>query len=255
MAAGIELRVCHSLEDFDECVRLEHVTWGEHIVVPSAMLVVAEHTGGQTVAAFDGEKMVGFAYAVAGLRPGQQFLHSHMAAVLPEYQNSGIGRKLKMFQREVALQQGISLIEWTFDPLELKNAHFNLARLGAVARRYLPNCYGITDSPLHAGMPTDRLIAEWWLSAPRTQAILEDKPVSSGAHAIRISVPSGLAATRASNPDAGLRIQSGVREKFQQWLERGFVATGIESLGETASYILEPGYAISGLQLPESHKD
>ena len=118
--SDIEIRHCESLAEYDECVKLELLTWGEHITVPSAIFVVAHHTGGQILGAFDGKRMIGFTLALAGTRGGKPFLHSHMTAVLPEYQNRGIARRLKLFQREDALKNGVPLVEWTFDPLELK---------------------------------------------------------------------------------------------------------------------------------------
>src|SRR6202012_2433270 len=100
------------------------------------------------------------------------YLHSHMLAVLPEYRNAGLGRRLKLAQRDDALSRGFDLMEWTFDPLEIKNAYFNLERLGAIARRYNVNQYGITSSPLQGGLPTDRLVAEWWLKSKRVEQLL-----------------------------------------------------------------------------------
>ena len=154
----IEIRHCATLAEYDECVRIEHLIWGEDIAVPSAIFVVAHHTGGQVLGAFASaapsgkSRMVGFTLALAAIRSGKPYLHSHMTAVLPEFRDRGVGRRLKLFQRQDALKRGIDLIEWTFDPLELKNAHFNLALLGAVARRFIPDCYGVTESPLHRGL-------------------------------------------------------------------------------------------------------
>ena len=79
-------------------------------------------------------------------------------------------------QRDDALARGIQLIEWTFDPMELKNAFFNIERLGAIVRRYAENQYGITASPLHGGLPTDRCYAEWWIDSPRVRAVLAGQP-------------------------------------------------------------------------------
>jgi len=253
-APEIQIRHCHSLAEYEECVRLELSTWGEHITVPSAIFVVAHHSGGQILGAFDGTRLVGFTLALAGFHPHRKFLHSHMTAVIPEYQNRGVARHLKLFQREDALQRGIPLVEWTFDPLELKNAHFNLVRLGAVARGYIPNCYGVTESPLHAGLPTDRLVAEWWLDSPRVRAIIEGKPVSL-ASAEHISIPVKVAEIKAQDPSAGLRIQSEAREQFLHWFSKGYVATYIESRGATTDYVLEPADSIAGLSLPEIQRD
>ena len=133
--------------------------------------------------------MVGFTLALVGTRAAKPFLHSHMTAVLPEFQNQGVGRRLKLFQRHDALKRGIRLVEWTFDPLELKNAHFNFVRLGAIARRFIPNCYGVTESPLHAGLPTDRLVAEWWIDSDRVKNILADNSLPAAADTQSISLP------------------------------------------------------------------
>ena len=199
-AHEIEIRHCESLAEYETCVRLEIQTWGEHIAVPSAIFVVAHHTGGQILGAFDGHKMVGMTLALAGTRAGKPFLHSHMTAVLPEYQNLGVGRRLKFFQRQDALRRDIRLIEWTFDPLELKNAHFNFVRLGAIARRFIPNCYGVTESPLHAGLPTDRLVAEWWLDSDRVKSILAENSLPTAAASQTISLPATLGELKAPGP-------------------------------------------------------
>jgi predicted GNAT superfamily acetyltransferase len=255
MPPDIEIRHCHSLAEYDECVRLELSIWGESIAVPAPIFVVAHHTGGQVLGAFDGARLVGCTLALAGIRRSMPFLHSHMTAVLPEYQNRGIGRRLKLFQRQDALRRGIRVVEWTFDPLELKNAHFNLARLGAVVRRYLPNCYGITESPLHAGLPTDRLIAEWWLDSPRVQGILADDPFPSRGEPVHIGLPSNFAEIKSQDRAAATRIQSTLREQFLEWFAKDYVAAGIESRGETTVYLIEPRSTLAGLDLPEAVKE
>jgi predicted GNAT superfamily acetyltransferase len=249
VAAEIEIRHCHLLADYDECVRLERSTWGEHLTVPSAIFVVAHHSGGQVLGAFDGAQIIGFTLALAGLRGAQRFLHSHMTAVLPAYQNRGVGRRLKLFQRQDALKRGIPLVEWTFDPLELKNAHFNLTRLGAIVRRYIPDCYGLTNSPLHAGLPTDRLVAEWWLDSDRVRGTLADNPAPSKAEAKRIRLPSNITEIKMNDRAAGLRNQSAARAEFAQWFSMGYVATGIEPRGDFTEYLLEPAASIAGLHL------
>lgn len=251
----IEVHHCHSLAEYDECVRLERLTWGEDITVPAAIFVVAHHSGGQVLAALAGGRIVGFTLALAGLRDKQHFLHSHMTAVLPDFQNCGVGRRLKLFQRQDALKRDIPLVEWTFDPLELKNARFNLARLGAVVRRYLPDCYGTTNSPLHAGLPTDRLVAEWWLDSPRVRGILADNVPPAICAVERISLPSNLSEIKMKDRVAGLRIQSVARAEFQHWFEKNYVATGIENRGDSTDYILEPRASIAGLHLAEFHEE
>jgi predicted GNAT superfamily acetyltransferase len=248
----IEIRHCATLEQFDQCVRIEHATWGEGIVVPSPIFVAAHHSGGQVLGAFEGAKIVGFTLALAGSRAGEGFLHSHMTAVLADYQDRGIGRRLKLFQRQDALKRGMGLIEWTFDPLELKNAYFNLMRLGAVARRFIPNCYGITESPLHAGLPTDRLVAEWWLDSERVKSILAENPLPRKGPVGRIPLPANTAEIKSHDEDAGARIQTGARGQFLRAFADGLVATAIEPQGTRTDYVLEPSATIAGLHLPES---
>lgn len=249
--SDIEIRHCNTLEEFEECVRIEHLTWGPELAEPTGMFVVARHTGGQVFAAFDDGKMVGFTLAVVGTRAGRIFLHSHQTAVLPEYRDRGIGRSLKLFQREDALRRGINLVEWTFDPLELKNAYFNFVRLGAVARRLIPNCYGITPSPLHSNIPTDRLVAEWWLDSARVKAILEGAPLESKGATERIPLPSNIGDIKSQDPEAAIRIQTGLRGQLQKAFANGQVATSIEARTARTDYILEPHNQISGLYLPD----
>src|SRR5260370_14480199 len=156
-ARMIEVRPLTAHAEFSEAVRLQQEIWGfeEIELLPLRLFVVATKVGGQAFGAFDGKRMVGFCLAIPGVKPGaKSYIHSHMLGVLPEYQNSGVGRKLKLAQREEALARGIDLIEWTFDPLEIKNAYFNTERLGAVVRRYVLNQYGTTSSHLHGGLPT-----------------------------------------------------------------------------------------------------
>src|SRR5207248_10716170 len=140
-------------------------------LIPVRMFVVAEKIGGQVIGAFDGDQMISFALAIPGSRGGHSYLHSHMLAVRDHYRNAGLGRRMKFFQREDALARDFELIEWTFDPLEIKNAYLNIEKLGAITRRYSVNQYGITSSPLQGGLPTDRLVAEWWLKSKRVEKL------------------------------------------------------------------------------------
>src|SRR5271154_5009892 len=246
----IDVRHCSALAEYEECVRLEHAVWGEEIAVPSAVFVVAHHTGGQIVGAFHEGKMAGFTLALAAMRAGKPFLHSHMTAVLPEFRDRGVGRRLKLFQRQDALKRGIDLIEWTFDPLDLKNAHFNFVRLGAVARRIIPNCYGVTASPLHGGLPTDRLVAEWWLGSERVKSVLADDVRPMKGSPERVSIPANLAEIRESDREGAARVQNDVREQFQKCFAKVYAVTGLESRDGGTDYLLEPIATIDGLRLP-----
>src|SRR6204780_5393352 len=173
-ADAITIRRCQGLEELRTCISLQKEVWNfaDADLVPLRMFVVAEKVGGQVMGAFDGNEMVGFALSVPGTRSGQIYLHSHMLAVRKDHRNGGLGRRLKLLQCEDALARGIELIEWTFDPLEIKNSYLNIEKLGAIARRYNINQYGITSSPLQGGLPSDRLIAEWWLKSKRVETLL-----------------------------------------------------------------------------------
>jgi predicted GNAT superfamily acetyltransferase len=241
---GILVRHCHGIGEFETCVRLEREVWrsADIDVVPIPLFVVAAETGGQVLGAFHGSELVGFTMAIAGWRNRKPFLHSHMTAVRDGFRDRGIGRQLKLFQRADALAGGISLIEWTFDPLDAKNAYFNFMRLGAIVRRYVPNAYGITTSPLHGALPTDRLVAEWHLRSPRVRRVLAGKRPSLvfSKNAVRISVPATLQDLKTADPVRAAQIQSEIRAQFTHWLAKGYAATAVASTSSSVDYILEP---------------
>ncbi|HLD78862.1 MAG TPA: GNAT family N-acetyltransferase, partial [archaeon] len=143
-AETIAIRPCTRLEEYDRCVELQRLVWGfaDVELVPKDVIVVAGSTGGQVFGAFNGSEMIGFLLSFPGYRDARPYIHSHMLAVLPEYRDAGVGRRLKLEQRTDAMARGLELVEWTFDPLELKNAYFNIERLGAIVRRYIVNKYG-----------------------------------------------------------------------------------------------------------------
>jgi predicted GNAT superfamily acetyltransferase len=242
---GIVVRHCHGLPEFELCIQVEREVWqsSDVDVVPIPLFVVASEIGGQVLGAFDGCKLVGFTLALVGWRARKPFLHSHMTAVLEAYRDRKIGQRLKLFQRKDALTRGIELIEWTFDPLVTKNAYFNFMRLGAIARRYLPNVYGITTSPLHASLPTDRLVAEWHLRSPRVVQTLARKqtPTPPSKKAVRITIPRSIEDLKTSSPAAAIEIQTAIREKFIKNFAKGYAATRVIQGEAGMDYILELG--------------
>lgn len=235
----IEIRGLRGLDELNEAVRLQKEIWGfaDIELLPLRLFVVAQKVGGQTLGAFDGERMVGFLLSIPGLKRETMYLHSHMMGVLPEYRNLGVGRRLKLAQREEALSRGIRLVEWTFDPLELKNAFFNIERLGAIVRRYVRNQYGTTTSPLHGGLPTDRCVAEWHLDSPRVAGLLEGHPPERGPVLERISIPAGIAEIRARDPERAKAIQAEASDNFEEFFRRGLAVTGFEKTPESGVYL------------------
>jgi predicted GNAT superfamily acetyltransferase len=231
-AEGIELRRCRDIEEFRACVALQKEVWNftDAELVPLRMFVVAEKVGGQVMGAFDGSTMVGFALSVPGTRSGHVYLHSHMLAVRKEHRNGGLGRRLKLMQREDALARGIELIEWTFDPLEIKNAYLNIEKLGAISRRYNINQYGITSSPLQGGLPSDRLIAEWWLKSKRVESLLQQGKNSAFKRDAEIAVPAGIYDWKASaeTRSKARQVQETNRENFLRLFGEGFAVLGYE---------------------------
>lgn len=239
--AMIEIRKLERHAEFADAVKLQQEIWGfaDIELLPLRLFVVANKIGGQVLGAFDGTRMIAFCLAIPGLKPdGKYYLHSHMLGVVPAYRNSGLGRQMKLKQREEATARGVDLIEWTFDPLELKNAYFNIERLGAVVRRFVRNQYGTTSSHLHTGLPTDRCTAEWWIQSPRVEAACSGQPYERGAILERIEVPAGIAELRRSDPAKAREIQSGVAAKFDRYFVDGLAVVGFEKSEAAGSYLL-----------------
>ena len=237
----IRIRAMQEAQEMGVCVDLQQRIWGYAPLdtVPDQIFIVAKKTGGQVMTAYEGDTPVGFALAFAAMREGLTYLHSHMVGVVEGYQNRGVGRLLKLAQREDALERGINLIEWTFDPLQLKNAHFNIERLGAIVRHYIPNLYGRTTSPLHAGLPTDRLVAEWWVRSQRVEDVLAGKPRPTGSDFQQIAIPADIRRICRDEPLTAEKIQTNVREQFLANIAEGRAAVGFEFNKEKGTYLLE----------------
>jgi predicted GNAT superfamily acetyltransferase len=229
-ADSIAVRKCHGLDEMRACVALQKEVWGfaDIELVPLRMFVVAERVGGQVIGAFEGGDLIGFAFAIPGMREGHSYLYSHMLAVRKPYRNTGLGRRLKLAQRDDAVSRGFDLMEWTFDPLEIKNAYFNLERLGTVVRRYNVNQYGITSSPLQGGLPTDRLVAEWWLKSKRVERSLATGRNPEFTVAKTISVPAQIYEWKAdpATRNQALQVQERNREEFQKAFAGGLAVLG-----------------------------
>jgi len=225
------IRPLTTVEEFGRCVDVQRAVWGwnDLDVMPVRVFVLHHEVGGLVLGAFEGESMIAFVNSVPGVRATGLYWHSHMMAVLPGFQDRGIGTALKLAQREHARERGVTTIQWVFDPLQPKNAHVNLTKLGSVVRRYSVNHYGHSSSPLHRGGESDRLVAEW----PVT-----DDPPRFGSEIRTITIPADIQRLRRLRPWAARAIQLAVRAAFVESFAGGYVAAGFERLGDEYAYLL-----------------
>lgn len=242
VVSEIAVRFCEGTQELRACLDLQKSIWNysDADVVPSPILIVAQKTGGHVLGAFDDGRLVGFTVAFAGQKNGRPYLHSHFLGVLPDYRNRGVGRALKLAQRDLCLRDEITLIEWTFDPLAVKNAWLNISRLGGIVREIIPNLYGITSSHLHGGLPTDRLIVQWHLNSERVKSALAGRRPPCHTDPIRVSLPANISELRLQQPAQVGILQTKIRQQFEQYFSSGYAVTGFEIEGATANYLLEP---------------
>jgi predicted GNAT superfamily acetyltransferase len=244
VADKIEIRKIVSIPDMEACVQLQQAVWQfrDLDIIPRRMFAVANAVGGQVLGAWAADQLIGYALAIPGLRDGRPYFHSHMLAVAPEYRNRGVGKMLKLAQREDALVRGIELIEWTFDPLEIKNAFFNIEKLGAIVRRYTPDFYGASTSPLHGNLPTDRLHAEWWLDTARVRLLIAGEGLPTYSINGTITVTNSRAGSSGTlHPLTPLALESlmKLRREFTTAFSAGLTVLRFQNLsGESAGYQL-----------------
>lgn len=231
----VSIRACSSFSELDACVDIQEQVWGyeERDIIPRRLFVVAQRIGGQIFGAFrhldHQEQLIAFAMALPGVRNTTPYLHSHMLAVLPAWRNAGIGRKLKLAQRDDALAKGFKLMEWTFDPLEIKNAFLNIHRLGVIVRSYTPDFYGPLHSELQAGLQSDRLHAEWWLDSPHVERVLAEGASLPAADVVEtIAVTHQVASWKASPAERhhAAALQAANRAKLLAAFAIGLVIAG-----------------------------
>ena len=252
------IRDLQTIEEFRQVVDLERAIWGysdtgDLVTIP--VFIFTMKRGGILIAAVDeGGRMVGFAYSVVGMKDGRPLQWSHMTGVLPEYRG-GLGLRLKLEQRQRALARGYDLIEWTFDPMQAMNAHFNLFKLGAIVEEYAENFYGESTSALHRGTPTDRIIAHWRIRDPHVLRRIEapseprlrahdvaEAPIANTTRAVgswrepksadlglderrvQFEIPTGFTDMQRESHDLALRWRLHLRELFQTYLSRGYRA-------------------------------
>ena len=231
----MNIRPLTAIPEFEQCIALqrEGFGWTDADLMPVRFFVVTHHVGGLVLGAYEGEKLIGFLSSIPGIRNDMPYWHSHMLAVSQIYRNKGVGTRLKFAQREFAIKRGIRLIEWTFDPLEARNAYFNFQKLGVVVRRYYPNLYGET-SGMQGGLPTDRIVAEWWLD--RTRA-----PIAGTVR--RLKIHPDIQMLKKLDIHSARALQQRVAQEFQKNLDDRFHAAGFVQNAETSEYVFVQGAA------------
>ncbi len=253
----IFFRPLRTQEDYAKCVALQEETWGEGFGerVPPSILLATQQVGGVAAGAFDAEnRLLGFVFGLSGVRHGRPAHWSDMLAVTESARGHGLGIQLKAYQRELLLKNGIEVAYWSYDPLEARNAHININRLGALPYEYVPDMYGAgTLSTLHAGLTTDRFVVEWELSDPRiadllaaeggvedaifTEAPVVNTEVTGGepvprelelpeGDEVKVEVPWDLQSLKRTSIDTARAWRATTRRAFLHYLEREYQVTG-----------------------------
>lgn len=255
--SGPLIRPLTTLEDCQRVVALEKIVWGytdAEDVVPAPVLIVSVKRGGVLLGSFDDDSgMTGFVYSIPGWKAGRPTQWSHMLGVATDARSAGVGRLLKLAQREATLAMGIDLVEWTYDPLQAYNAHLNFTKLGVVVEEYEENIYGESSSPLHRGSPTDRFVAEWHLREPHVERrissagpLMRDASVAAApvvnpskpgpwlepvegelaftSRRVLVEVPVGFSDMQSSEPALALQWRMTTRRIFQTYFSRGYRA-------------------------------
>ncbi len=255
-SAGVELRALDRLADFDGAIDVMTATWGPHQLLPREVLVALAHSGNEPWGAFDGDRIVGFVLGWAGVDHEGLHVHSHMLAALPDRRHRGVGFALKLAQRAVALDRGIHVARWTFDPLVARNAWLNMGKLGAVADRFGRDFYGEMTDDLNRGDRADRLVVRWDLDAdpgprpvpPDVPAVLAaagdpDRPEPHleawpPAAEVAVEIPRDHLALRGADPALGARWRDAVAETIERALAGGAIVTAFDR--ERAAYVVGP---------------
>lgn len=245
----VEIRECVSVPDLDSCLQLQRDVFGfpELEVSPRRHLVVSREAGGWTLGAFAGKTMVGFVHHMVGVRGREVIGYSHMMAVSQAAQNQGVGARLKWAQRERALAEGVKFIRWTWDPMQARNAHFNLNRLGVEVSAYADNFYGTNYSVAgnydgaDRGLDSDRLIAYWHLDSDRVQTIADGKPSAPETIEREIAIPADWSGLVKADVAKARAEQLRVRAEFQNAFTEGLICTGFTRDDGQPRYLLTSG--------------
>lgn len=234
----VTIRECVSTEDFQQCIELERAVWRDDDIgiMPIRLYMISKACKAPTIGAFDqAGRLVGFVHTMLALMGRHVVYHSHLAAVIEGLRHKDIGYRMKLKQREFAIDAGISLIMWTFDPLQSRNAHLNINKLGAIIRRYEANYYGEgLSSVFGADVPSDRVFAEWWVRSPHVTAALGgERPSVSDAQ--KVVIPENINNVAAHSTEDYSRWRLRVREEFTTTLKSGMIARGFQRDSPTAT--------------------
>jgi predicted GNAT superfamily acetyltransferase len=267
---SITYKTIEDLAEINEVVSLQSDIWSQDSVSPLPQLVASIHHGGILIGAYSEKQLIGFCYGFAGYKNGEVYLLSHMAAVRLEYHNLGVGYQLKIMQREWAIAYGYQKIVWTFDPLEVRNGYFNLCKLGAYSKTYIPSYYGEMQDKLNKGLPTDRLVIEWDIRTNRVQnaisgensykteqehkyefllqadqhtnhPILVEKKINLQNDGYLVAVPTNIQLLKKSDMEVAKAWRFAIRDVISEAVVNGFVITGVQKVANSSIqfYILE----------------
>ncbi|MDN7242817.1 GNAT family N-acetyltransferase [Planococcus sp. N028] len=260
MEKQVTIRRLETNDDMRLIQILEREVWNMD-PIPTHQTFTASKNGGILVGAFNEDKLIGYCYGFAGFNAGKAYLCSHMMGIHPDFQSAGIGRVLKEEQRKIAQDIGYDLIQWTFDPLESRNAYLNTSKLKGICSTYIENCYGDMDDGLNRGLPTDRLQIEWWISSEHVtkgwkpeqfrfeapfstltsdlgHPVLEVKgrELEREAEAFEIPVPKQFQAIKKEQPELAMDWRLKIRAIFQQLFAEGYALAGVRKTEEAVQY-------------------
>ncbi|MGO0061969.1 GNAT family N-acetyltransferase [Brevibacillus fluminis] len=268
MQSELEYRVITDAVQMEEVEMLQLAVWGEKNITPVPQLMAAIHNGGVVIAAYHEGKPVGFCYGFAGFKAGKSHLCSHMLGILPAYRDWGIGKQLKLRQREWAIAYGYEKMTWTYDPLEARNAYLNLCKLGGIVRTYMESYYGEMKDGINKGLPTDRFLLEWHLLGERATRGVEGVPLVEskwkdnpwvldwqeangyphplargrvGEHdGMLLAVPAAIHSLKKEQLEIAAEWRMALRRMCQDAFAQGYIAVGLlKTEGPVHAYVLE----------------
>jgi predicted GNAT superfamily acetyltransferase len=245
--SDVTIRECVSIADFKQCIELERAVWKDDDIgiMPIRLYMISKACNAPTIGAFDqSDRLVGFVHTSLALVGRNVVYHSHLAAVLEGLRHKDIGARMKLAQRDRAIEAGIPLIIWTFDPLQSRNAHLNINKLGAIIRRYEVNYYGEDLSSVFGstGIPSDRVIAEWWVKSPHVESALSGSRPALAQGAPAAEIPDDIDSVNARSREDHLKWRLRAREDFRREIDRGLIARAFErdSAGGVSRYLFGP---------------